>query len=65
MLAGDFVTMSRAADRAQPSPYPNAWRLCNLTLAAIPLALFKLGYYVGALAVGSMVLRSVLAGCRL
>jgi H+-transporting ATPase len=47
MLAGDVVTMSRAADRAQPTPYPNAWRVRNLTLAAIPLA-----YCVGVLAAG-------------
>jgi H+-transporting ATPase len=52
MLAGDFVTMSRAADRVKPSPYPNAWRVRNLTLAAIPLGFFKLTYYVGVLAIG-------------
>ena len=33
MLAGDFVTMSRAADRVRPSSHPNAWRVRNLTLA--------------------------------
>jgi H+-transporting ATPase len=52
MLAGDFVTMSRAADRVSPSAYPNAWRVRNLTLAAVPLGLFKLAYYVSLLAVG-------------
>jgi H+-transporting ATPase len=52
MLAGDFVTMSRAADRAKPSPYPNTWRVRNLTLAAVPLGLFKLSYCLGVLAVG-------------
>jgi H+-transporting ATPase len=57
MLAGDFVTMSRAADRVRPSPHPNAWRIRNLTLAAIPLGLFKLCYYVGVLAAGWFVLR--------
>ena len=57
MLAGDFVTMSRAADRVRPSSHPNAWRIRNLTLAAIPLGLFKLCYYVGVLAVGWFVLR--------
>jgi H+-transporting ATPase len=49
--------MSRAADRVRPSPHPNAWRICNLTLAAIPLGLFKLCYYVGVLAAGWFVLR--------
>jgi H+-transporting ATPase len=52
MLAGDFVTMSRAADRVTPSPRPNAWRIHNLTLAAIPLGLFKLCHYVSVLAAG-------------
>ena len=52
MLAGDVVTMSRAADRAKPTPYPNAWRVRNLTLAAIPLGVFKLCYCVCVLAVG-------------
>jgi H+-transporting ATPase len=52
MLAADFVTMSRAADRVTPSPYPNAWRIRNLTLAAIALGLLKLCYYVSVLAAG-------------
>ena len=41
MLAGDFVTMARAADRAEPSPYPNAWRIRNLILAAIPFGFLQ------------------------
>jgi H+-transporting ATPase len=57
MLAGDFVTMSRAADRVRSSPYPNTWRVRNLTLAAIPLGSLKLCYYVSVLAVGWFVLR--------
>jgi H+-transporting ATPase len=57
MLAGDLVTMSRAADRANPSPYPNTWRVGNLTLAAIPLGLFKLSYCMGVLAAGWFLLR--------
>ena len=52
MLASDFVTMSRAADRARPSDYPNEWRVSNLVLAAVPLGLFKLGYLVAMLAAG-------------
>ncbi|HEV2334746.1 MAG TPA: HAD-IC family P-type ATPase [Stellaceae bacterium] len=57
MLAGDLVTMSRAADRAEPTPYPNTWRIRNLTLAAIPLGLFKLFYCIAVLAAGWFVLR--------
>lgn len=52
MLAGDMVTMSRTADHAKPTPYPNHWRVRNLTLAAAPLALFKLLYCVAILSFG-------------
>jgi H+-transporting ATPase len=41
MFTNDFVSMARTADRATPSPHPNAWRLRNLTLATIPLAILK------------------------
>jgi len=57
MLGSDFVTMARAADRAKPSPYPNAWRIRNLTLAAIPLDLLKLVYCMSVLAAGWYLLR--------
>jgi len=52
MLAADMVTMSRAADHARPSPYPNHWRILNLTLAALPLGTFKLFYCLGILSAG-------------
>jgi H+-transporting ATPase len=52
MLTNDFVTMSRAADRAPPSPYPNAWRVRNLTLAAVPLGIFRLLYLLVILSPG-------------
>jgi H+-transporting ATPase len=52
MLTNDFVTMARAADRARPSPYPNAWRVRNLTFAAVPLGSFRLLYLVAVLGVG-------------
>jgi H+-transporting ATPase len=57
MLTSDFVTMARAADRARPSAYPNAWRVRNLSLAAVPLGLFRLLYLVAVLAVGWFGLR--------
>ena len=57
MLTNDFVSMARAADRARPSPYPNAWRVRNLTLAALPLGSFRLLYLVAVLAVGWFELR--------
>jgi H+-transporting ATPase len=56
MLTNDFVTMSRAADRARPSPYPNAWRVHNLTLAAVPLGVFRLLYLLAILSLGWFVM---------
>ena len=50
MLAADMVTMTRAADHARPSAYPNRWRVRNLTIAAVPLGLFKLTYCLVLLA---------------
>ncbi|HTX49684.1 MAG TPA: HAD-IC family P-type ATPase [Caulobacteraceae bacterium] len=52
MLAGDMVMMSRTADHAKPTAYPNHWRIRNLTAAAIPLGLFKLLFCLSILAVG-------------
>jgi len=52
MLTGDLVTMSRAADHTRPSAYPNRWRIRNMTLAAVPLGVFKLSYVLGILALG-------------
>jgi len=49
MLTNDFVTMSRAADHARPAPYPNAWRVRNLMLAAVPLGAFRLFYLLAVL----------------
>jgi H+-transporting ATPase len=57
MLSNDFVTMARAADRARPSPYPNAWRVRNLTMAAVPLGAFRLFYLLLILAFGWYVLK--------
>ena len=53
LMAGDFVSMARTADRATPSRRPNAWRLRNLTLAAIPLACMKLVFCIGVLSAGA------------
>lgn len=53
MVAGDFVSMARMTDRATPSSHPNAWRLRNLTLAAIPLAACKFLFCLAVLATGT------------
>jgi H+-transporting ATPase len=57
MLTNDFVSMARAADHAHPSAYPNAWRVRNLTIAALPLGVFRLVYLLLILAFGWYVLR--------
>lgn len=57
MFTGDFVSMARTADHAIPSSYPNAWRVRNLILAAIPLASFKLLFCIAVLAEGAFRIR--------
>jgi H+-transporting ATPase len=51
MLTGDIAMMARAGDRAKPTPYPNAWRIRELTLAALPLGAVKLTYAMAILSV--------------
>jgi len=53
MFTNDFVSMARTVDHATPSPHPNAWRLRNLTLAAIPLGGFKFLFCLGVLVTGA------------
>ncbi|QKC95220.1 HAD family hydrolase [Mesorhizobium sp. NZP2298] len=57
MLTGDIAMMARAGDRAKPTPYPNAWRIRELTLAALPLGAVKLTYAMTILALGWFWLR--------
>lgn len=52
MLTSDIAMMARAGDRANPTPYPNAWRIRELTLAAIPLGAVKLAYAMSILWLG-------------
>jgi H+-transporting ATPase len=52
MLTGDLPMLARAADRARPTPYPNAWHIRELVLAALPLGAVKLTYVMGVLALG-------------
>jgi H+-transporting ATPase len=54
VFTNDFVSMARTADRATPSPRPNAWRVRNLTIAAVPLASFKFLFCLGVLAAGAL-----------
>lgn len=57
MLTSDIAMMARAGDRAKPTPYPNAWRIRELTLAALPLGAVKLAYAMTILALGWFWLR--------
>ncbi|MFT3803243.1 MAG: HAD-IC family P-type ATPase [Burkholderiaceae bacterium] len=57
MLTSDVAMMARAGDRAKPTPYPNAWRIRELTLAALPLGAVKLAYAMTILALGWFWLR--------
>jgi H+-transporting ATPase len=57
MLEGDIPMMARAADRARPTPYPNAWRIRELVVVAVPLGAVKLVYVMGVLAFGWFRLR--------
>ena len=52
MLEGDIPMMARAADRAKPAPYPNAWRIREMVLVALPLGAVKLTYVMAVLAFG-------------
>lgn len=52
MLTSDIAMLARAGDRATPTPYPNAWRIRELTMAAIPLGAVKLAYAMAILAAG-------------
>jgi H+-transporting ATPase len=57
MLGSDIPMMARAADRARPTPYPNAWRIREMILTALPLGAVKLAYLMSVLALGWFRLR--------
>ena len=52
MVTGDFLTMSLTADRVQPSPLPNTWRIGNLTIAGAVIGLCLLAFCATVLAFG-------------
>jgi H+-transporting ATPase len=56
MVAGDFLAMSLTTDNVRPSPMPNAWRIGNLTMAGVAMAVCLLGFCAGVLAVGKVAL---------
>ncbi len=52
LVTNDFLAMSLATDRASPAPSPSVWRMRNITLAALILGAFKLGFSVSMLIIG-------------
>jgi H+-transporting ATPase len=52
LLTNDFLAMSLTVDRASPSPSPSAWRMRNITGAAVTLGVCKLTFSTAVLAFG-------------
>ncbi|MGP8432717.1 HAD-IC family P-type ATPase [Paraburkholderia fungorum] len=52
MITGDFLAMSLTTDHVQPSPWPNAWRIGNLTIVGVAMGVCLLAFCMGVLAVG-------------
>ncbi len=57
VVTNDFLSMSLTTDRASPSPSPNAWRMANISAAAVGLAACKLCFSTAVLAIGVFSLR--------
>jgi H+-transporting ATPase len=49
LVTNDFLAMSLTTDRASPSPSPSAWRMRDITAAAIVLGVCKLGFSTAVL----------------
>ena len=52
MVTNDFLSMSLTTDRASSSPSPAAWRMRNITSAAVVLGMSKLFFSTAMLALG-------------
>ena len=52
MIGGDFLAMSATTDNVRPSSEPNAWRIGNITIAAIVLGLGNVLFCTAVIAVG-------------
>ncbi|MEH6952684.1 HAD-IC family P-type ATPase (plasmid) [Nitrobacter sp. NHB1] len=53
LVAGDFLSMSIATDRAVPSLTPNVWRVDALTAKGVVLGLAQLAFATAVLAIGA------------
>jgi len=52
LVTNDFLSMSLTADRASPAPSPSVWRMPSITIAAVILGIFKLGFSIAMLTFG-------------
>jgi H+-transporting ATPase len=57
LITNDFLAMSLTTDRATPAGSPSTWRMRNITVAAVALAVWKLGFSTAMLVFGSFRLR--------
>ena len=57
MITGDFLAMSSTTDNVRPSAKPNAWKIGSLTVAAVVMGLFDLGFCVAVLLFGKSYLQ--------
>ena len=51
-MTNDFLSMSLTTDRASPARSPSAWRMANITRAAVVLGACKLAFSTSILALG-------------
>jgi H+-transporting ATPase len=57
LVTNDFLSMSLTTDRTKPAPSPRAWRMRRITVAALVLAVFKLGFSTAVVAFGRFYLK--------
>jgi H+-transporting ATPase len=53
MVTGDFLAMSLTTDNVRSSPWPNAWHIGRLTVAAVIFAVCDLLFCIGVFAFGA------------
>jgi H+-transporting ATPase len=52
LITNDFLSMSLTTERATPARSPSTWRMRNITVAAVVLAVWKLGFSTAMLVFG-------------
>jgi len=64
MISGDFLAMSLATDRVNPTATPNSWDVGRITGAAVLVGLCLLAFCVGVLAFGKYEMRLEIEALR-